>query len=159
MCCKITYHYVLVLNRIKTPELKSKIVNISKDCLCPDKLLESNPNIRNTKVIYRFYRNKIDKYPVFLNKKYDNVNFASRANEYTLCLTCGLSVYLNLNDLIDTIKEKFPRARNYKILYAEFSSKDGRLYKTGEKSHHTFFPFKNFDHNTYFKVLKEKEEI
>ncbi len=147
---KRNFYYILVIDKIKTEELREKIKNLSEEC--PEEIL--NNEITRSCEIYRFYRRNMDKYPVFLNKKYDNPHFAKKNNK-TLCSACGLSVFLEKEDLIFTIKNKFPKNQKFILLKAKFSVEIGKLYKTGSDSHCDFFPYKNFNHDKFFEKFEE----
>ena len=150
MCNGKTYHYKKLINQIKNQNVRKMIQKIESDC--PDIILKDFEELKEEREIYRFIRGNFDRYPHFLYKPH--VFNKKATNRISICQMCGLSVFLDLKDLVNTIKNKFPNA-NPIIVKGLFKVNCGKLYKTDKTggSHCTFFPYENFDHDKFFKKL------
>ncbi|MEO0223856.1 MAG: hypothetical protein ABIL76_02030 [candidate division WOR-3 bacterium] len=150
MCDGKTYYYKKLINQIKDKNVRETVQKI--ESTCPDKILQNFQELKEEREIYRFIRGSFDKYPHFLYKP--NVFKNKASNEISICQMCGLSVFLDLEDLVNTIKNKFPDACPI-IVKGLFNVNCGKLYKTDRTggSHCTFFPYENFDHDKFFKKI------
>mgnify|MGYP000241907714 CR=1 FL=1 len=150
MCNGKIYYYKKFISQIKDKKVKELVQKIEKNC--PEIILKNFEEIKEKKEIYRFVRSNFDKYPYFL---YKPDIFKKRAsNQISVCQMCGLSVFLDLEDLVRTIKSKFPDA-NPIIVKGKFEINCGKLYKTDKAggTHCSFFPYENFEHDIFFEKI------
>jgi hypothetical protein len=61
----------------------------------------------------------------------------------TECQACGLSVFTMQKDATNLLK--LPHFKGYVICSVKLISDSGKIQKTSTKSHHTWWPYQNFD--------------
>lgn len=146
--CK-EYDYV---NKIEKAEedIKQKVKAIVDKC--PREILKKSKNI--VKEYYRFKRHERDNYPYFLSNP--ELFRKREKNEVEKCKMCGLSVFENVEDVINLIKK-------FKLVYvmkveANKLGKVGEIYDTPSvhsSSHRTFFPCINYKPEEVWEIYKK----
>lgn len=96
MCEK--YDYMLKVENAEE-DIKSMVKAIQENC--PKKILKRSKSL--AKEYYRFKRNERDDYPYFLSSP--NIFRRRGSKEIERCKMCGLSVFEDLEDLLNTIKK------------------------------------------------------
>ncbi|MFN3264025.1 MAG: hypothetical protein ACK42C_03895 [Aquificaceae bacterium] len=126
-----------------------RVVDTIKD-ICPKKILNSSKE-KKGRVYYRFERDWWDAYPYFVSKpklfRKRAIDRSGRVIEELACKMCGLSVFVDLEELLKTIQEKFNNA-NPTILECANLENYGEVYATPSRdnpAHRTFFPCEGYE--------------
>ena len=97
--------------------------------------------ISRPRTVFRLVRNNPPTYDDFRSQRAEKPGYAFRgASE---CLARGLSVNTTLHDIEP--KLKLPRFRGMLVCRIELDGRAGRIQQTGTRSHHTWWPFADFD--------------
>ena len=76
----------------------------------------------------------------FLSQRTEKPNGTFRVSE---CQACGLSIFMERQDCAKM--QKLPALRGRHLCRVQLTEGAGRVQKTGQNSHHTWWPFRNFD--------------